>query len=796
MSSIASDPKNSCWVFASAGSGKTKILVDRIVRLLLEDVAPNKILCLTFTKVAAAEMEQRINSKLAEFVLADEQILAEKLYDLTGRSPSKDLLRKARTAFARVLDAEGRLKIQTIHAFCQTLIKIFPFEAGIKPSFEVIEDLTEKLLLQRAQKEAIRDQSLAEIVKKIHSRMHDQTIADLLSELLSKREKIDFNLVEPSGSADAIFAKFIQKLDREENLSLARRLDETGLKDNQKTSQKIRLFFDQPQIDNFEILQSAFFTDKGELRKVRGKAVDDLVAITQKQFDLINNFSEELNSFYIAEDTYLLIKFTKEVLQKYSQIKSKMAVLDYNDLINQTNKLLNNPDFAEWIKMKMDSSFDHILVDESQDTNRQQWSIIKALIDDFFSGLSQSNRQRSIFIVGDEKQSIYSFQGAEPDISQEIFSYFKQKFGDGFKKIELHQSYRSLPKILSAVDKIFLNPQRKLAISKVSDFDGHKPTRKGEGVVEIWSKAENPKELSARILQWIKDKNFGDVMILLRQKKGEFFEDLVRNFRQHQIPFSSISKIKFSDSVIVRDMLSAARFALLPCDDLNLACLLKSPFFNFSESDLFAICDKKNRDQTSIFKALEGTEVRKKLDDIMQKSLNFNVFEFFYFLDYQGFDSSETLRKFQEIVFNFCQNSSPNLQKFIEFVDKVDPEISLSATENDRVKISTIHGAKGLQSKIVLIADCVFDLNKSRSNKNKIFWIDGQPIWCAKKEFENQLVKTYRAERFREIREENLRLLYVAMTRAEDQLHIAGFGNAKDPECWYEIASNELGQNS
>ena len=837
---IASDPKNSCWVFASAGSGKTKILVDRVVRLLLADVSPNKIFCLTFTKAAAAEMQERINSRLAELVLVSDEELQKKLQELSEKFPSTDLLKKARTLFVKILDDEARVKVQTIHAFCQTLIKIFPFESQVKPSFEILEESREKLLMQQAQKEVLRnaleDEALRNLVVRINANLHDESLSDLLSGLLDKKEKLDFKVTEiyeklslsPQDNEQEIFQKFLQKLNHAENLQLALDLENSKLATNQEIANKIRIFCNEPKLENFSTYQSAFFTDKNEPRKIRGKTAENLMDIALKQCDLISQFSDKINSLNLANDTALLLEFTNYVLASYAKLKQQRALLDYNDLIIETNRLLANPDFSDWVKMKMDGSFDHILIDESQDTNRQQWSIIKALCEDFFSGLSLSNQQRSIFIVGDEKQSIFSFQGAEPDISSEIFSYFKNKFGDQFKKIELHHSFRSRAEILAAVDKVFLDPERKAAISKASEFSGHLVTREGKGLVEIWPKAKKEIEkqetsyewqinyqkteqseqeilaeiISKKITIWAQDRqvNYGDVMILLRTRTNGFFDELVKSFHRHQIPFTSISRVRFSKSLLIQDLLAAARFVLLPQDDLNLACLLKSPIFDFSEDELLKICLKKNADEITIYKALIGSTTREKLEELIAKSQQVNCFEFFYFilyeqnhrqnfLSYFGHESLEMLDKFIISVSNFCENSSPNLQKFLEFVEEVDPEISLSAVETNRVRISTIHGAKGLQAKIVLLPDCSYDLRRSPSAKEKILWIDGLPIWCAKKSYENKLIRAHREVRLKEIAEESLRLLYVGMTRAEDELYISGFGNSTDPDSWYEILS-------
>ncbi len=874
LQQIASNPQNSAWVFASAGSGKTKILTDRVLRLLLEEISANKILCLTFTKVAAAEMQNRINSELAQWILCNDTQLQKKLNDLNGTFPTPAQLKKARSLFIKVLDDESKIKVQTIHSFCQSLIKIFPFEAKVKPNFEVLESNQEKLFLKQAQKEvlkkAIHNPELKNLVQKTNSKLHEESFNQLVAELLNKKEQ--FNTlkekfcgienviaeifknfsVKKNQNETEIFDDFLKKINREKNFKLALELENSGLKNNGKIAAAIRFFLEKPLLENFSNYQLAFFTDKNEPRKVSKEIAQnpELTEILNDCQKLISNFCNQINSLKIANNTELLLRFVDQILQNYSKTKKQNAFLDYNDLIVETNRLLINPDFSNWVKLKMDSSFDHILIDESQDTNHSQWNIIKALSEDFFSGLSAANKTRSIFIVGDEKQSIYSFQGANPHISEEIFAYFSQKMGAQLKKIELNNSFRSVQKILQSVDEVFQNSARKNAISKVSLFQEHKAIRQGLGHVEIWQQITDEKEekkeknyewqidfsnkkpaqeeeilaeiiaqkISKRVAESVQDEKpvkYGDFMILLRNRTNKFNQALTKFLQQYQIPFSSVSKIKFSENLLIQDLLAAAKFALLKADDLNLACLLKSPIFAISEEDLLEICLVKNEQKTTIYNALEVLpkfkQIKESLDELTAKSQELNCFEFFYFLlqqknhqqhfiAYFGYESLEILDKFLLSTFDFCQNFSPNLQKFLEFIEKLDYEIALSSNENDRVKISTVHSAKGLQARIVMLPDCCYNFGQLLNSKEEISWINFAsefdenkfPIWCAKKEDENLILKKHRQQKLLEAKEEYLRLLYVAMTRAEDELYIAGFGKSSDPECWYEIIKNSV----
>lgn len=865
----ASNPKNSAWVFASAGSGKTKILTDRVLRLLLEDVSPGKILCLTFTKVAAAEMQHRINSELSEWILCSDEKLIEKLTNMIGRNPTSLELKKSRTLFVRILDNESKIKVQTIHSFCQSLIKICPFEAGISPAFEIIEKEREGLFLQQAKKEvlkkALENTELGTLIKKINTQLNEESFSQLIGKMLGFKEQInllkqDFfgieNLIDEifknfslskSQTESEIFSEFLNKLDRSKASKSLIKLESGTSKINIEVATKIKKFIAQPTIAGFENYKSAFFTEKNDARKIHGAAAQDqeVIGFLEENREIILNFSDKINSLKIAQNTAALLKITDTILANYSLLKRQNSLLDYNDLIVETNKMLSNPDYMDWVKLKMDGSFDHILIDESQDTNHQQWNIIKALSEDFFSGEGASSKSRSIFIVGDEKQSIYGFQGADPNISRDIFNFFKNRLGDNLKKIELNNSFRSAKKILQAVDEVFSDEKRSAAISKISPFSAHQAIRDNVGKVEIWPQLQKAKiekkektyewqidfdkekppteaevlaEIIARKIRFrVESKNakYGDFMILLRTRTNGFDKALVKYFHQYEIPFTSVSKVKFSDNLLIQDLLSAAKFVNLPQDDLNLASLLKSPIFEVLEDDLLEICLKKNYDESSILKALESlpkfSQLKNDLDNLIAKSKTLNCFEFFYFLLNEkncqqkfitefGLESLTLMDNFLLSVGDFSQNFSPHLQIFLDFVEKINPEISLSSDNQNHVKISTIHSAKGLQAPIVIIPDCAYNLYQLPSFKEEVLWTEFKsgfketkiPIWCRKKNEENKIVENQRQIKSKETEDEYLRLLYVAMTRAENELYIGGFGNSKDQKSWYEIIKSSV----
>lgn len=859
LQQIASNPENSAWVFASAGSGKTKILTNRVIRLLLADVPASKILCLTFTNAGAKEMQQRISQTLSKWIICGDEELRENLKEISGQNPSAFEIKKARSLLIKILDGDSSIKVQTIHSFCQFLIKSFPFEANIKPSFELLDENSEKLLLKEAEnilrKKAALDPVIAKIISEIHSKIDEERLTELTTKILGKKEQLLFlkekffneeNIaqeiftklgVKKSDDSAEIFQQFLAEINKEELLECARNMAADKAKITSEIGLAIINFFNDADFANFENYRSEILTKENQPRKISNKIDAEIAEIFNAHALSLQDLIDKFNSLEIAKDSALLLNFCYLILENYQQLKKSKAVLDYDDLIFETNNLLENSINREFIKMRMDSGFDHILIDESQDTNLKQWNIIKALSDDFFSGFGAGANKRSIFVVGDEKQSIFSFQGADINNSAQIFGHFKNILGDELKEIFLNLSYRSSAEILNAVDRVFDNSARKNAITKLGQYHAHQAFRKGEGHVEIWQNIKNEKVkkpqdyqwqlkfleedeekeakqmaeiIASKIKNWVESEriikaknravNYGDIMILLRRRHNKFSKYLTKALQKYQVPFNTIAKIKFSESLLVQDLIAAAKFALLTKDDLNLAHLLKSPFFLVSEEKLLEFCLKKNEQKVSLYEAVDDEEIKNSLDEIIRKSKRLNCHEFFYFLIYQsGFDKNfiayfdlvavVILNQFLQVVSNFAEKNSANLQHFLEFVENVDPQISLNEASENAVRISTIHSAKGLQAPIVFLPDCCFNLRKQ---SEEIFIIDDLPIYSSSKEKRNKLVNLADEKRFTQNYEESLRQLYVALTRPEDELYIGGFGSDNASDCWYEIVRNSL----
>ena len=900
---LASDPKNSVWVMASAGSGKTKVLTDRILRLLLEDVAPHKILCLTFTKVASVEMQERLNKELQNWIICNDKELFEKLLNLTGEKPEAHFISKARGLLIKILNAELKIKIQTIHSFCQSILKSFPFEAKIPINFELLEENQAKILLKNSQKNilqnATKDEELRDLIFKINSQISDESFTLLLSNLLQNKDKINFITHKYFGIKNAIkemrekfnlnyennnFLEIYNKIfnDFVENLNLSqlqifnKKLSESSGKNDLKSFENIKKFIENPKFENFKFIQDGFFTKENTPRKFSKKIYENLTKEIDNFYTKINDFNKQNQACITIENSYNLIKIVMAILDDFQKIKIANCYLDYGDLINIANQVLENPEFSDWIKLKMDSSFDHILIDEAQDTNPIQWSIIKSLTDDFFSGESSSNKSRSIFVVGDEKQSIMGFQGADINQTKLFYDYLLQKSNFQLQNIDLNISFRSGINILNLVDDVFNNNDCNLnkSLCKIGKYTNHQSFRQSAGYVEIWQNdgisetkidndedselhqnqdfiidqdsAETPKKstkkipidfswkidfsnqatdnnhdliakfVSQKIKKWIDEKRlihdknrpieYGDIMILVRNRQNGLIDKLSQNFNQLKIPFISVGKIKFSENLLIQDILNIAKFALLPSDCFNLACLLKSPFFNVEEDELFELCKIKNDKQQNLWSSLKSTKYYNSLENIINLSKKNDVYEFFFKIlnDVQNqiniasrftIEGLEIVNNFLFICNDFNQKNATNLQNFIEFVEKIDPEIILNSTSKNQIKITTIHSSKGLQAPIVIMPDCLYSYSNQLDNKEKILWLDDFPLWINKDSKINSLIKKVSDIKISENYEEHLRLLYVALTRAEDEIYIGGLSNKKDEKCWYEII-NKINSNN
>lgn len=686
--SLASHPDHSAWVSASAGTGKTKVLTDRVLRLLLprengQDGTPTRrLVCLTYTKAAANEMAVRITKMLGSWAVMDvdsfdqDSSLRYKLEKLLGYTPSEKHIKAAKRLFAEVVDTSGGLQIMTIHAFCQSILGRFPIEAGVPPDFKVMDEGQARELMGRAQAHMVnkaQDEGqsgspLSNAFYNLSVALSPDSFAAQLAEMSKEKNQISA-LLEKHRGIEGMYAQLCSFYDIAPELSEESLIDDfckEGQFDRKDLKDVAEILLEakgklapqrgiyiadwlaashEERTQLFAVYRRAFLTLKDTIHKQAfppaavNKKFPHVSDVLHKEAERIMKLVDAIKCVHSAKLTRDIFYVAKEVLKNYELLKQKQGFLDYDDLIRRTMELLNGRTEAfqslnneartqslSWVLYKLDQGIDHVLIDEAQDTNPEQWRIIETLSDDFFSGLgAREDITRTYFTVGDIKQSIYGFQRAAPDEFKRMEGIFDQKIkqaGQINNIVPLDISFRSTMSILRVVDNVFKGEGACSALGETSIH--HRAYRKGqEGVVELWPVFETLKSeraepwlpavqvqaqssgaedmarfIANKIKNWVSRKEFlgsrgrpiqpGDIMILVRSRRA-IVERLIRALKAQGIPVSGADRMVVSDQLAVQDLIALARFCLLHDDDLTLAEVLKSPFIGWDDDDLFAL---------------------------------------------------------------------------------------------------------------------------------------------------------------------------------------------------------------
>ncbi len=854
MRSNAINPNFSVWVNASAGTGKTKILIDRVLRLLLEN--KRNILCLTFTNAAANEMENRIHSILGKWAICSESELIMDLEQLDffpmssqcvtlGSRKNKDYLTRARRLFSE-LENLG-LTIQTIHAFCYKLISSFPIEAGIAPNCTLSECkelhsiIFNKVLHNETVQDSInfiateidenklRDLLYTLCVKRSMSANDSKYIKDKLSapdeihdlqsetiehvgrlaEILSEGSKRD------QSYSEILYSTVIPVLDTgiQKKRTSVSYSDDTGIKWNDTKIENLAKVFLKSESHEKKSISS--IATKSILEKFK-----DAEQIIESVQNVVFTHIRDMNSYQIFKRTSSLLGVFKVYIDLYNIEKSKNALLDYNDIINLATNLLSNPNYKDWILFNLDQKIDHILVDEAQDNSISQWKIITNLCDEFFAG---NDEKRTLFVVGDVKQSIYRFQGANPHLFNYMQQYFHTKTGGrDWISCQLEKSFRSTPEVLMLVDRIFNNFRAEIFFN--DNEIKHVPHRENDqGYIEIWPALPRRKEkeqqalqipltckegytiadrllaqtIANRIHNWLnegrilvaKDRHIEprDIMVLVRQR-NVLVDYIISELKKANVPVVGRDYFRIMDYIAVQDLIALAEFLLLQANDLALANALKSPLFNFTEDDLFNIA--YDRKEHSLWERIHDYSVviYSELNYLINLSRMESPLALFThilrtgkkkFAARLGLECFEVLDEFMNLVLQF---ENPSLQAFVQWIKENNPEIKNDMqSERNAVRIMTIHKSKGLQAPIVFLVDTN---TVPRNSESIIFDGTEAPFWCGKNN--NAYCDQAKREKKLEDYNEYLRLLYVALTRAEDELYIL----SKEPVqkgSWYDL---------
>lgn len=891
----AAEPTASVWVSANAGTGKTAVLIKRFLRLLLIGTSPESILCLTYTKAAAAEMQNRLLKTLSGWALAPEEDLREELSALLREPFHEKDMQAARRLFARVLEARGGLKIYTIHGFCERLLQRFPLEANVPPNFAVLDEATAK----RARDEAFDrvavaaadnpNTQLGSALAKVVSLTSEDQFRDIVGAILAKRAElariVGLHLERVSathwpeaetaalraffGVAEAeedslIAAQASVLTDEQIDAALAALVEFASTKDDERASNALRTARRLDGQARASAFKPVFLTQDGKSRSrlcsasVKRKSFDTAEALAGAQSEWLR-LETDLAHLRVVEATGAVLTFADAVQTAYAHAKQRDAALDYDDLIVKTLALLSRSNATAWVLYKIDGGIDHILVDEAQDTNPEQWLIVQALADEFFTGESARPQPRTLFAVGDEKQSIYSFQGANPERFGETGRHFRaaaKAVEMPWSDVPLNVSFRSTVPVLEAVDRVFGQDDAARGLTFLDDtVIQHYAARQSQaGLVELWDvETTEPPTASAPFEPWTEDESgadalealcqriaaqigqwlstgeilesqgrpirAGDILMLVRRREP-FTAPMIRALKRAGIPVAGADRMYLLEQLAVQDLLALADVLLMPEDDLALAVVLRSPLFGLDETALFDLAHGRTGSLWSALLAKAESDDRyaeaaTELRALLIQADLLPPFEFYAgllgaqsmkmrkrILSRLGPEAAEAVDEFMDAALAYEREEATSLQGFVAALREGNINVKRDMDQDrDEVRIMTVHGAKGLQAPIVIMPDTC---SVSRNQGPQVYLapraggVPGDPqhlLWTPAGHAGVPGLASAKLDVARGEQEEYRRLLYVAMTRAEDRLYVCGWQGIRQRNegCWYDLIDRGLG---
>ena len=870
----ASDPAVSAFVAASAGSGKTKLLTDRLLRLMLAGEKPERIQCLTFTKAAAAEMAVRLQHTLGKWVTLDDARL-----DLALRSlaiePTQDLRQRARALFAQVLDLPGGMRIGTIHAFCQSLLRRFPLEAALSPHFQLVDERDAADALTEARETMLAEANTEDrraALRALAGLASADQFGRHVEALQTDRQRLATALALPDlpaaqrralgiagGTEAEILAAGVNWQAEPDLREAARIVHQRGAKSCAERAGRILEWLgldSDTRVEHWPQWCTEFLTAAGAARAPGGfvsKAVTDrhpdLAQVFLAEAARVVALIDDCRALAMAELSAALLVLAAPVLRAYATHKQDSGLVDYDDLIGRTSQLLVDPG-AAWVLYKLDGGLDHLLLDEVQDTAPAQWRIAHALTAEFFAGAgARGETSRTVFAVGDRKQSIYSFQGADADEfdrSRDLLERRVRGAGLVFRKTPLDVSFRSTQPVLSLVDAVFDDPVAAAGVVEPGEppLMHHADRADHAGAVELWPLAplpdqaepapwevaeanynqhSAPQRLADTLAEWIRGQTSGDVklesrgrtlapgdVLVLVRRRNAFARALVRALKTRGVPVAGLDRLVLTEQPAVQDLMALADALLLPQDDLNFACLLTSPLGGLDDDDLMALAVNRGG---ALFEALRA---RAHERPHWQRA-----WEFFAALlaraDYVspyalfaealgplggrtrlfarlGPEAAEPVDELLNAALAYARLHPPSLQGFLHWLRRSGAEVKREAeAAGNQVRVMTVHGAKGLQAPLVILPDTT----AIPPDEGPILWAEDPatrvavPLFSPRKEFRPVAAQRVRDDLARRRLEEHNRLLYVALTRAEDRLVVCGWQTRRGlPDvCWYNLVA-------
>ncbi len=877
----ALDPSTTIWVEASAGSGKTKVLVDRCLRLLLDGTKPERLLCITFTRAAASEMANRLMQALQTWVAQTPTALETGLDALLGRHPKPEEIARARSLLASVLDTPGGLKVQTLHSFCQSILSRFPLEAGVSPGFQALDDRNAAELMAGARNDlvaaAATSPELAGALQEILIAHGEEGLNALQSLVTAERDRLIPLLAQGSLPPLVKLADFLSlNLDADPDVILTQGLSDaalpstadfsaiaTALVSGSERERRSKLALDAflalPETERAALYPgyAGLFLSypnsnkraakKNLLTKGAQAAVPEALTIMETEATRLLALEERQIAARCLTLSAANLRLAHSLLDSYKARKQAAAALDYQDMLQFTADLLGRQGAAAWVLFKLDGGLSHVLIDEAQDTSPLQWQILKTLTEEFYSGegAAQQSGPRSVFAVGDAKQSIYRFQGADPagfDAAARHFEARADQARLAFARVPLTHSFRSLPAVLEAVDAVFAAAP---ALSEGA-YPRHLPVRQDDdGLARLYARhlpeeseedpawilpleqraASNPavalaESLATILAGWLKNSaarqpggdawlaargrpiEAGDILILVR-RRDRLFHAIARALERRGLPIAGIDRMLLSQQLAVQDLTALVQVLLLPEDDLSLANLLKGPLYGIDDDSLFhlafgrsgslwsCLLERQNEEDLWREAAQELQALRARLDYLPPFELFSQV------LGAQqgrrriaarlGEESKDPLDEFLALALAYEQEHPPSLQGFLGWLTRSEVEIKRDMEEaGAKIRLMTVHGAKGLQAPVVLLPD-----SDRRRTRSEAFLLDADRDLLLRRVAGSERVAaiaTLSGLQREAAEAEERRLLYVAMTRAEDRLYLMGYGSREEVAegSWYD----------
>jgi len=875
----AANPRASAWVSANAGAGKTKVLTDRVVRLLLSGSLPGRILCLTFTKAAAANMAIRVFERLGRWVTMDEESLVAELTELEGTRPTRQELKLARTLFARAVETPGGLKIDTIHAFCERLLHLVPFEANVPARFAVLDESQTDEMLAQATKNVLADASNGNVpdLKEALDIISVDAVGDALTSAVNAALRCKDFLHDASGIArlrqelglgPGETLESIERTMLEDGIApgswpaVAQELMTGKATDQERAAAFVAAAQASDPAERLKRYLSVFLKESDGLPRAESRLVTKSVspALKEKLLDeqsRIWSLVDKQKAARAVERTQALFLLAAEIHDRVENQKMRLGALDFQDLIDKTLALLSRGDTA-WVLYKLDRGIDHVLIDEAQDTNPQQWEILRKITEDFTAGEGAAGQRiRTRFAVGDPKQSIYGFQGAVPlefELTRKSWMREAREAELHFEDVSLTMSFRSTKAVLSAVDATFAVEKNFKGLSFEDSAIGtvHESARPhAPGLVELWpteapASEEEPEAwvlpvdepeqqsppvvVARRIAQAVKcwttkgDEHgrtwsAGDVLVLVR-KRGAAFEAVIRALKEAGVPVAGADRLNIGEHIAVLDLVAAGRAALLPDDDLTLATALKSPLVGLTDEDLIRIAADR-ADEVSLHAALQqraeagdakaqrGCEALRAWRELAAQHGPFGFFATLLgprggrsqLVARLGSEAGDAIDAFLCFAHQAEMTETPSLTAFINRFESASHTIKRDLDSvNDEVRVMTVHGAKGLEAPIVVLIDGCEVLGRDPPLLQLQTRTGATiPVWAPGKGNDCGVMEEARDRLHAKGYEEHNRLLYVAMTRAKDRLVIAPYrtsGKENPHDAWCEMIRHGLVQKA